>query len=118
MGDNSSGSKGPFDVSGSTGTGLSAFDVNSLKTAMGQNVDALKARYKQLGLGDSTMQQQDVAGEKSREQAGLGQLFNQNVSNQGIPGSFANVAANDAQQALANSQFGQGLSDIIKQFTG
>lgn len=105
---------------GGGSAGVSDFAMQAIQEAVGQNIEALQNRYKQLGLGvpsgdplqaalhgqsltyagPSTMEQQDVAAQQQFGQAAQGQLQEQNLTNQFAPGSPANLAelANQQQQ--------------------
>lgn len=98
--------------------GASNFDMGLIEQAIGQNIQALQNRYKQLGLGvpsgdplqaalsgtsltyagPSTMEQQDVAAQRQIGQAGIGQVQANNITNPFAPGSPGNL------NELANQQ--------------
>lgn len=108
--------------------GVSDFDMAMIQEAVGQNIQALQNRYKQLGLGQpsgdpltaalggtsltyagpSTMEVQDVANQNQIGQAAVGQVQAQNVNNPFAPGSPANLAELAKQQA----DFGQGMGSV------
>ena len=77
--------------------GVSPFDQNMIDQATGSNTQATENRYKQLGLGGSTMEGQDVAGAGQMGEAMTGQLQTQNESN---------PALNPALQPQLNSLIG------------
>ena len=126
MGAAGGGGKGGGGGGGGGSGGVSDFDFAMLQQAVGQNIEALQNRYKQLGLGvpggdplqaalggtsltyagPSTMEMQDVAAQNKTGQAALGQLQASNVNTQFAPGSPANLAALAQQQQLASSSFG------------
>lgn len=105
--------------------GASDFDIGLIQEAVGQNIQALQNRYKQLGLGvpsgdplqaalsgtsltyagPSTMEQQDVAAQQQIGQAGIGQIQANNITNPFAPGSPANLneLANQQNQFLSAS---------------
>lgn len=105
--------------------GASDFDLGLIEQAVGQNIQALQNRYKQLGLGvpsgdplqaalhgqsltyagPSTMEQQDVAAQQQIGQAGIGQIQENNINNPFAPGSPANLneLANQQNQFLSAS---------------
>jgi hypothetical protein len=131
------GSSGGFDVTGGgAGTpfnfGPSPFDLSSIMSAVGDNTTAVTNRYNQLGLGGSTMEQQDLAGQENLGQAAIGQEQNTTVAdpaintslqpsvnqligvgstqsaNQGLNTALGNLAT----QAAGNSAFSSGASSI------
>jgi hypothetical protein len=132
-----SGSAGGFDVT-SGGAGLpfnfgpSPFDLSAISSATGDNTAAVTNRYKQLGLGGSTMEQQDLTGQDEMGQAAIGQEQTQTVAdpaintslqpsvnsligvgstqaaNQGLNTALGNLAT----QAAGNSAFSSGASSI------
>lgn len=108
--------------------GASDFDMAMIQEAVGQNIQALQNRYKQLGLGQpsgdpltaalggtsltyagpSTMEAQDVANQNQIGQAAIGSVQAENVNNPFAPGSPANLAELANQQAA----FGQGMGSV------
>lgn len=134
MGGGGSGLKGGRNTGGQGGA--SNFDIGLIEQAVGQNIQALQNRYKQLGLGvpsgdplqaalhgtsltyagPSTMEQQDIANQQQIGQAAIGQVQTNNIGNQFAPGSPANLneLANQQNQflsasgSLAGTQAAQG----------
>lgn len=104
MSDSGSLPKGGVNVTGG-GTnapwtwGVSQFDQSMIDAATGSNQTAVENRYNQLGLGGSTMEQQDVAGAGQMGSAMTGQEQTSNVSN---------PALNPALQPQLNSLIGTG----------
>jgi hypothetical protein len=112
--------------------GVSDFDMAMIQQAIGQNIQALQNRYKQLGLGQpsgdpltaalggtsltyagpSTMETQDVADQNQLGQAAIGQVQAQNVSNPFAPGSPANLAELASQNAQAASAAGTAAANF------
>jgi hypothetical protein len=112
--------------------GVSDFDMAAIQQLIGQNIQALQNRYKQLGLGQpsgdpltaalggtsltyagpSTMENQDVADQNQLGQAAIGQVQTQNVDNPFAPGSPANLAFLASQQAQAASAAGTAASQF------
>lgn len=106
--------------------GVSDFAMEMIQQAVGQNIQALQNRYKQLGLGQpsgdpltaamggtsltyagpSTMENQDVAQQNQIGQAAQGSLQAANVDNPFAPGSPANLAELASQQAQFQSASG------------
>lgn len=106
--------------------GVSDFAMQAIEQAVGQNIEALQNRYKQLGLGQpsgdpltaalhgqsltyagpSTMEAQDVANQQQIGQGALGQIQAQNVGNPFAPGSPANLAELASQQQQFQSASG------------
>jgi hypothetical protein len=131
------GSSGGFDVT-SGGAGLpfnfgpSPFDLSAIMSAVGDNTQSVTNRYNQLGLGGSTMEQQDLTGQDLLGQATIGQEQNTTVAdpaintslqpsvnsligvgstqsaNQGLNTALGNLAT----QAAGNSAFSSGVSSI------
>jgi hypothetical protein len=131
------GSSGGFDVT-SGGAGLpfnfgpSPFDLSAIMSAVGDNTQSVTNRYNQLGLGGSTMEQQDLTGQDLLGQATIGQEQNTTVAdpaintslqpsvnsligvgstqsaNQGLNTALGNLAT----QAAGNSAFSSGASSI------
>lgn len=111
---------------GGGSAGVSDFAMQMIEQAVGQNIQALQNRYKQLGLGQpsgdpltaalggtsltyagpSTMEAQDVAAQQQIGQAAQGQLQTQNVGNPFAPGSPANLAELASQQQQFQSASG------------
>lgn len=111
---------------GGGSAGVSDFSMAQIAQAVGQNIEALQNRYKQLGLGQpsgdpltaalghtsltyagpSTMEAQDIANQQNIGQAAVGSLQAANVSNPFAPGSPANLAELAAQNQQAQSSFG------------
>lgn len=95
--------------------GVSPFDQSQIDQATGANTTAMDNRYKQLGLGGSTMQGQDDAGIAQAGEAMTGQLQTQNE---------ANPALNPALQPQLNtiiaggSNQGSTLSNLAGQVLG
>lgn len=95
-------SKNGYDVTGG-GTnapwtwGVSPFDQQAIDAATAQSGAAIDARYKQLGLGGSTMEHQDEA---QNELAGSAQTGQEQTSNVGSP------ALNPALQPQLNQLIG------------
>lgn len=115
--------------------GASDFDIGLINQAVGQNIEALQNRYRQLGLGQpsgdpltaalggtsltyagpSTMEAQDIAAQHNIGQAAIGQVQAGNILNPFAPGSPANLAELASQQqqfqqasgSLAGSQAAQ-----------
>jgi hypothetical protein len=102
-GSNKSGSQGPFEF------GPSAFDLQAIQSAVGQNIQAIQDRYQQLGLGGSTMEGQDVAMQPLAGSAMEGQEQMQDVGNPAMnpalqPTQSGNVASQASSLAsLANT---------------
>jgi hypothetical protein len=110
--------------------GVSDFDFAMIQQAVGQNIQALQNRYKQLGLGQpsgdpltaalggtsltyagpSTMETQDVAQQNQIGQAAQGLVQSQNVDNPFAPGSPANLAELASQNAQLASAAGTAAS--------
>lgn len=106
--------------------GASDFDLGLIQQAVGQNIQALQNRYKQLGLGvpsgdplqaaqsgtsltyagPSTMEQQDISAQQQIGQAAIGQVQAGNVNNPFAPGSPANLGELAHQQFLAQNAAG------------
>lgn len=61
--------------------GVSPFDQSMIDAATGSNEQAVANRYNQLGLGGSTMAQQDEKGAANMGEALTGELQTQNVGN-------------------------------------
>lgn len=61
--------------------GVSPFDQSQIDAATGSNQEATANRYNQLGLGGSTMEQQDEKGAGQMGEALTGELQTQNVGN-------------------------------------
>jgi hypothetical protein len=131
------GSSGGFDVT-SGGAGLpfnfgpSPFDLSAIMSAVGDNTQSVTNRYNQLGLGGSTMEQQDLTGQDLLGQATIGQEQNTTVAdpaintslqpsvnsligvgstqsaNQGLNTALGNLAT----QAAGNSAFSSGASSV------
>lgn len=66
---------------GSSG-GINPFESAMLNQAVGQNQRAMTNRYNQLGLGGSTMEQQDLQGMSLAGLAGAAGLEQGNLQNQ------------------------------------
>ncbi|HEY1880557.1 MAG TPA: hypothetical protein VGG68_11560 [Caulobacteraceae bacterium] len=137
-GKGSSGSQGGFNVT-SGGAGLpfnfgpSPFDLSAIMSALGDNTASVTNRYKQLGLGGSTMEGQDLTGQQKIADATIGQEQTKTVSDPAINPSLqpsinsligvgSTQAANQglttalsslANQANANSQFSSGAGSIL-----
>jgi hypothetical protein len=137
-GKGSSGSQGGYNVT-SGGAGLpfnfgpSPFDLSAIGAATGDNTAAVTNRYNQLGLGGSTMENQDLTGQDTMGQAAIGQEQTQTVADPAINTSLqpsvnsligvgSTQAANQgltsalsslANQANANSQFSSGAGSIL-----
>ena len=79
--------------------GPSPFDLSQLVAALGSNLTGITNRYNQLGLGGSTMEQQDLAAAPSQEQAAVGQEQTSTVTNPAI---------NPALQPSVNQLIGVG----------
>lgn len=79
--------------------GVSPFDQTQIDQATASNTSAIDNRYKQLGLGGSTMQGQDDANAAAMGQAMTGELQTSNV---GQP------ALNPALQPQLNTIIGPG----------
>jgi hypothetical protein len=93
-GGSSKGSQGPFEF------GPSAFDLQAIQSAVGQNIQAIQNRYQQLGLGGSTMEGQDVAMQPLAGSALEGQEQTQDVSNPAMnPALQPTQSGNTASQA-------------------
>ena len=96
------GSKTGYDVMGG-GTdapwnwGVSPFDQSAIDQATATSGQAIGNRYQQLGLGSSTMEGQDEAGNQLAGEAETGQEQTSNV---------ANPALNPALQPQLNSLIG------------
>lgn len=111
---------------GGGSAGVSDFSMQAIAEAVGQNIEALQNRYKQLGLGQpsgdpltaarehtsltyagpSTMEAQDVANQQNIGQAAVGSLQAANVNNPFAPGSPANLAELASQQQQFQSASG------------
>lgn len=78
--------------------GVSPFDQSTIDAATNQNEASIQARYNQLGLGGSTMAQQDKAGAAQAGTAMTGELQTANE---------ADPALNPALQPQLNSLIGQ-----------
>jgi hypothetical protein len=114
--------------------GASDFAMEMIQQAVGQNIQALQNRYKQLGLGQpsgdpltaalggqsltyagpSTMEAQDIAGQQQIGQAAIGQVQAQNIGNPFAPGSPANLA----ELASQNAQLAGAAGQTLGQFGG
>jgi hypothetical protein len=99
------GGKGGGDVSG--------FDQAAVNAALGTNIQALTNRYNQLGLGGSTMEQQDIGtiptesgGQTGEADALLGQIQNANLGQSGNQ-QLQQLAQQQQQQATQIGQQGQ-----------
>lgn len=132
------GGKGGGGAGGSGG--VSNFDMGLIQQALGQNIEAIQNRYKQLGLGvpsgdplaaaqagtsltyagPSTMEQQDITAQQNIAQAALGQIQQGNLTNQFAPGSPANLAelAQQQQQFASASGSIAGARDANANFGG
>jgi hypothetical protein len=105
------GSSGGFDVT-SGGAGLpfnfgpSPFDLTAISSATGDNTASVTNRYNQLGLGGSTMEQQDLTGQNEIGQAAIGQEQTQTVSDPAI---------NTSLQPSVNSLIGVGSTQAANQ---
>jgi len=64
--------------------GPSPFDLSQLVAALGSNLTGITNRYNQLGLGGSTMEQQDLAAAPLQEKAAVGQEQTSTVTNPAI----------------------------------
>jgi hypothetical protein len=96
------GGKGGGDVSG--------FDQAAVNAALGTNIEAITNRYNQLGLGGSTMEQQDIGnipsesgGAKGQADALLGQIQNANLGQAGNQ-QLQQLAQQQQQQATQAGQ--------------
>lgn len=113
--------------------GPSPFDLSSIMSAVGDNTQSVTNRYNQLGLGGSTMEQQDLAGQQEIGQAAIGQEQNTTVNdpaintalqpsinqligvgstqsaNQGLTSALSGLA----NQAAGNNSFASGASSIF-----
>lgn len=89
------GGGGSFNVPG----GLTPFQTAAFNQATAENQGAMANRYNQLGLGGSTMEQQDVSGLGLLGLAAAAPLEAGNVANQ----LAANNLANQQNQQLASS---------------
>lgn len=78
--------------------GPSQFDLGAIMDAVTGNTQATNARYDQLGLGGSTMEQQDDANQSLFGQAAIGQEQTQDVGNPAF-----NPALQSAQTNLPTS---------------
>jgi hypothetical protein len=112
--------------SGGGSGGASDFDLFAIQQAVGQNIDALQNRYKQLGIGEpsgdplqaalkgtsltyagpSTMEQQDIAAQNQIGQAAVGSVQAANINNPFAPGSPANLATLAQQQSQLSGTLG------------
>jgi hypothetical protein len=117
---------------GTLGSGLSGFDINAIQQALGFGTEMISNRYHQLGLGvpdpnvfggdpataaasggslqfgsPGTAEKKDVSGLGDIANAALGQLQTTNISNPAIPGTAANVIAQNQQAAQQNNQLSQ-----------
>jgi hypothetical protein len=81
--------------------GIDPFQAAATQFTLGENIDAIKNRYAQLGLGQSTMETQDVSGANLGALAQAAGFEQQNVSNQ--------LAAN-----AQNAQLAQGLNTSLQ----
>jgi hypothetical protein len=105
------GSSGGFDVTGG-GAGLpfnfgpSPFDLSSIMSAVGDNTASVTNRYNQLGLGGSTMEQEDLTGQNLLGQAAIGQEQNTTV---------ADPAINTSLQPSVNQLIGVGSTQAANQ---
>ncbi|HEX3521260.1 MAG TPA: hypothetical protein VHT52_04145 [Stellaceae bacterium] len=104
-GGSSKGSQGPFEF------GPSAFDLQAIQSAVGQNIQAIQNRYQQLGLGGSTMEGQDVTGAQNMGTAMTGQEQTANVGNAALNPALQ-PQLNDLIGATANQ--GVGLGSLAK----
>lgn len=106
--------------------GVSDFAMEMIQEAVGQNIQALQNRYKQLGLGQpsgdpltaamggtsltyagpSTMEAQETANQNQIKEAAQGKVQAENVDNPFAPGSPANLAELASQQAQFTSASG------------
>lgn len=98
------GGKGGTDVtSGGAGApfnfGPSPFDLSSIMSAVGDNTESVTNRYTQLGMGGSTPEQQDLAGQEQLGQATIGQEQTKTV---------ADPAINTSLQPTVNQLIGVG----------
>jgi hypothetical protein len=104
-------SGGGFDLMGGGANqpfeyGPSPFSAGQIADAVGANTQAVQNRYKQLGLGGSTMEGQDVTGAQEMGSALTGQEQTQDVTNPAI-----NPSLQPPINSLVGVQSGvQGLS--------
>ena len=142
MGQTSGGAgKGGTDVtSGGAGApfnfGPSPFDLSSIMSALGDNTASVTNRYKQLGMGGSTPEQQDLAGQEQLAQATIGQEQTKTVADPAINtslqpsvnqligvGSNATAGLNTAlgnlaTKAAGNADFSAGASSVDSAILG
>jgi hypothetical protein len=105
------GSSSGYDVTSGGGPfefGPSAFDLQMIQDAVGQNVQSIQNRYQQLGLGGSTMEGQDVAGAQQMGQAEIGQQQTQDVSDPAFNPALQQIS----NQLIGTGQQGQQLSTL------
>jgi hypothetical protein len=133
--------KGGTDVtSGGAGApfnfGPSPFDLSSIMSAVGDNTESVTNRYNQLGMGGSTPEQQDLAGQEQLGQATIGQEQTKTVADPAINtslqpsvnqligvGSNATSGLNTAlgnlaTKAAGNADFSAGASSVDSAILG
>lgn len=93
--------------------GVSPFDQSAIDAATGSNISSTEARYNQLGLGGSTMEEQDINQAKEMGQAVTGQEQTQNVSNPALNPALQP----DINQLITNPQ-GQQQSSTLANLAG
>lgn len=92
--------------------GPSPFDLSAIMSAVGDNTEAVTNRYNQLGLGGSTMEQQDLAGQDLIGQATIGQEQNKTVSDPAINTSLQ-PSINQLIGVGSTQSANQGLSSAL-----
>lgn len=104
--------QGPFEF------GPTQFDINSILAAIGGNQGNIEARYNQLGLGNSTMENQDATQQALLGQAAQGQLQTSEVGNPAFNPALQPAETNVPTSAVlaanaANSQAGAALGKAV-----
>lgn len=120
------GSSGGYQVTGGGAGqpfnfGPSPFDLSSIQSAVGDNTAAVTNRYNQLGLGGSTMEQQDIAGQNEIGQAAIGQEQTQTVQDPAINTALQpsiNSLIGVGSTASANQGLSTALSSLANQQAG
>jgi hypothetical protein len=94
--------------------GPTPFDLSTLASVIGQNTQATDARYQQLGLGGSTMQQQDDTNQQLLGQAVQGQEQTQEVKDPALNPALQKAETNLPSSAVlgANQQSGTSLGSL------
>ena len=108
FGGGSSFNQGPFTF------GPSAFDSSMIADALGSDLASVAARYKQLGLGGSTMAQEDAGFQNLAASALTGQEQTADVTNPAINTALQTPVSTGNPTALqSTTQLAGGLGGLI-----